>query len=250
MHKPTLKHWDYDIGLFDVHTPVHDVNKVRIAMNVAKFLQPKRIIWGGDLFDLSHFGKFEIDRRNITAIQRDLNDGASLFEQARFECPKSEQFFIMGNHEDRLEKLKNRLPYLGELDCLKSENLFKCNDYGVKVLQYGEGLEIGGWIYTHGTKVSNQAAYTARAECELWGMSGVSGHTHRAGVYNQTRYSGTKTWIEAGCLCSLNPSYIKGTANWQSALVVGRRDRDTNDYQVNLYQFTGDKLWFGDLLFQ
>lgn len=73
----------------------------------------------------------------------------------------------------------------------------------------------------HGDRVSRHSAATAKTMLEARGVSGVSGHTHRAGVHFRTDETGMKAWWELGCLCGLNPEYLVSRPNWQQCVTVG-----------------------------
>jgi hypothetical protein len=58
----------------------------------------------------------------------------------------------------------------------------------------------------------------------------ITQNTHRQGAYASTNRGRTIQWTEAGCLCSLEPEYLKNP-NWQQGIALGWFNGDgKNDY--------------------
>jgi len=86
----------------------------------------------------------------------------------------------------------------------------------------------------HGNVVRKRSGYTATAELEKSGVSGVSAHTHRLGHIYKTNFGGMFGWVEAGCLCSLKPEYLEGEkADWQHGLAYGFFERGDKRFVVH-----------------
>lgn len=70
------------------------------------------------------------------------------------------------------------------------------------------------------------SGYTARGELEKHDSSGISGHTHRGGVYYYKTPERYLAWFESFCLCDLNPEYVQ-EPNWQQGFLYGYVEKDS-----------------------
>lgn len=102
-----------------------------------------------------------------------------------------------------------------------------------------------GLLIKHGNIVRQHACYSAKAELERNGVSGISGHTHRLGQIFKRNVAGAHTWIEAGCLCELDAEYLDGqTADWQQGLAVGFFKSGSGRFSVSPIPIVHGKLLF------
>jgi hypothetical protein len=144
-----------------------------------------------------------------------------LFRELKKEIPNTEMHYVLGNHENRLEKLVLENPGLFGLRNLDPNNLFGLDKLGI--YHHKTKVVIDGYIYYHGDVVRKDSSYSAKAEFYDHQMrSGISGHTHRAGAYYHTYAQETRFWLENGCLCELEPDYLNDPdkANWQHCVNV------------------------------
>jgi hypothetical protein len=148
--------------------------------------------------------------------------------------------WLLGNHEDRLRRLiwdmaSNvpaaqlvRLPNVWEQ--LEWGKLVGADAIGWEVID-GKVVQFDKLVLKHGNVVRQQSAYSARAELEKYQKSGISGHTHRRGVFEKRDLNGTHAWFEHGCLCELDPSYVSDP-NWQQGFLVVSWSQDRQHYGV------------------
>ena len=119
----------------------------------------------------------------------------------------------------------NQAQALSSLRSLQLPSLMKFRELGVKY--HKSDYKVGDLYITHGSIVRKHAGYTARAEFEKNGCTGISAHTHRDGKYTVRNRGGHFAWWENFCLCDLNPEYVDGIANWSQGwslvTMVGRR---------------------------
>ena len=111
------------------------------------------------------------------------------------------------------------------------------NGYGLRLRKH--------FLVRHGTVVRKHAGASARAEMESAGVSGVSGHTHRLGIFRRTTYGPPLTWAEGGCLCGVSPTYVLGQADRQQGATIAHLS--TRGQGVLLQEVVGHagKLWYG-----
>lgn len=188
----------------DIHIPFQDENAVKVFINHCKRVKATHIILAGDVIDcykLSRFTKGE--GRNP---YQEIQECRDFLSKLRTVCPLSEIYYIIGNHEARLERyVLTKAPELASL----IEDVFtiiKVDDFKIKGCS--EIVINNDFVVTHGKLVGNKAGLSAIKEIDKHYMSGASGHVHRLAKF-MTRKAGRKfEWYETGCLCDLNPEYI------------------------------------------
>lgn len=199
----------------DVHIPFHDNKALDAFKKYCEELQPTAIVLNGDVLDFYKLSRFvKGEGRNpyeeITCCQEFL-------EELRSSCPNSEIFYVIGNHETRLQTyVLNNAPHLASL----VEDVFtiiKTADYNVKGCS--EVIINDNFVCTHGKLLGNKAGLSAIKEIEKHYMSGASGHTHRLAKFITRKAKRKFIWLETGCLCDLNPEYVQDP-DWQQGFAV------------------------------
>ena len=194
----------------DVHIPFQDDRAVACFIKYCKEKQPEAIVLNGDILDMFMLSKFtKGEGRNPL---EEITMCRGLLEMIRKACPTSDIYYVIGNHENRLEKyVLSKAPELASL----IEDVFsiiKTEDFKIRGCA---SLTINdNFVCKHGTLLGNKSGLSAIKEMENAYMSGATGHTHRLCKYI-ARKSGRKfVWIETGCLCDMNPEYMI-LPNWQ-----------------------------------
>jgi hypothetical protein len=136
-----------------------------------------------------------------------------------------------GNHEDRLRRAIWRNPEFAGIKALEFPELFKLADYGFEHRKYGDLYRIGKLSVTHGEIVRKHSGASAKAHYEKVGGSVLHGHTHRMGSYFRTTAAGAHGAWENGCLCRLDPEYVK-RPDWQQGFSVIHVDPKTGTFNV------------------
>ena len=194
----------------DVHIPFQDSRAVTSFITYCKEKQPDVIILNGDILDmflLSRFTKGE--GRNPL---EEITECRSLLKELRDACKKSAIYYIIGNHETRLERyVLTKAPELSSLieDVFTILKVDEFNVRGCASLTINDKI-----LFKHGTLLGNKSGLSAIKEMENSYMSGCSGHTHRLCKYIARKAGKKFFWIETGCLCDLNPEYMINP-NWQ-----------------------------------
>jgi hypothetical protein len=112
------------------------------------------------------------------------------------------------------------------------------------------------FIVTHGHIARKHSGYTAKGMLDTYGVSGISGHTHRAGTHylkdESVGQAGAKVWYENGCLCDLDPEYCT-SPNWQHLISVGYfingGQRHTGRFHIIPIPIVKSKIFFDGYLF-
>lgn len=104
------------------------------------------------------------------------------------------------------------------------------------------------FLIEHGKMVKKRAGMTAIGQLDLRNSSGVSGHTHRLGYTARSTMNSKDFWIELGCMCDLNPSYVK-SPDWQQGFAIGIYDSEKHQMFPTLIpiynnHFTYNGNWY------
>lgn len=231
------------VSLSDIHFPFQDDDVVRLELEFCKKTQPKVIVLHElhDFYQISHFDK---DPERVTTLQDEIDQVNEFFSKLRKACPRARIILLNSNHLDRLRKfLWKNAPALNSLRVLKIETLLELNKFSI---EYKDTFSYKGVLFKHGDIVRKFSGYTAKGEFEKEAVSGVSGHTHRLGVYWHKTRAGLKFWAEGGCGCNLEADYIKGVANWCHGFVALQFIK--GECFPTAIPIINKKLVFGDLL--
>lgn len=200
------------ISLTDWHVPFEDPQALELAFGFCHWLQPKIIILH-EVHDFYSVSKFDKDPERKNSFQEEIDLAYKYLIKLRKLCPKSRIILLNSNHSQRMKKyLWSQAPELSNLRCLKLEELLRLKELGIQLKDMFSYKDV---LFKHGNIIRQDSSYTAKAEFMKEGCSGVSGHTHRLGMYFTTKRGGKYVWVESGCLCKTNAEYIDGTANWQ-----------------------------------
>lgn len=156
----------------DIHIPFQDDRAVACFVKYCKEKQPEAIVLNGDVLDMFMLSKFtKGEGRNPL---EEITMCRGLLEMIRKACPASEIYYVIGNHEDRLEKyVLSKAPELASL----IEDVFsiiKTEDFKIRGCA---SLTINdNFVCKHGTLLGNKSGLSAIKEMENAYMSGATGH--------------------------------------------------------------------------
>lgn len=199
----------------DIHIPFQDNKAVEAFKSYCKEIQPSAIVLNGDVLDFYKLSRFvKGEGRNP---YEEISECQELLKSLKEACPNSEIYYVIGNHETRLETyVLNNAPHLASL----VEDVFtiiKTKDIGI--IGCSEVLINDNFICTHGKLLGSKAGMSAMKEIEKHYMSGASGHTHRLAKFLTRKARRKFVWLETGCLCDLNPEYVQDP-DWQQGFAV------------------------------
>ena len=203
------------VVLSDIHIPFHDQSALGAVMAYLEDLQPDGIVLAGDIIDCLAISSYRKDPARIHTFQDELNETQAFLALLRDTCPKAWIKYMMGNHEDRLERtVLDRIPEIACMDDLSWENLLRMDQFGIEVVPESQHLFLGDLLVTHGEVVRKHAGYTAKAHREKYGCSVLVGHVHRLAAVAHTNHYGTHYSIENGYLARPQMGYVKDP-DWQ-----------------------------------
>ncbi|XUX01197.1 MAG: metallophosphoesterase [Dehalogenimonas sp.] len=201
--------------LNDTHDPFNDPITDKLVEDFLREYQPATLVFNGDAIDFYALSKFDKDPKRLGSLQDDLDKTAARFARYRAILPDAFIYYNLGNHEDRLRRIKwNKIPEMASLRCLELPSLLKLKDSDVTMVEADEGIIINeSFLVMHGELISKHSSYTAKAHYDKCGGCGLVGHSHRGGSFYKSDDFGDKGWYENFCLCDLHPSYDKHP-NW------------------------------------
>jgi hypothetical protein len=208
----------------DQHVPYEDREAVELAMKVIADFDPDEIIVGSDGLDFYAVSKFDKDplRGDTTKIQYEIDRWEENQRAWMSAAPRARRRFLIGNHEERLQRYLWRNPEIADLRSLKLSKVLEFSDLEIDGEPEQEIVYFDKVMFRHGSVVRKGSAMSAKAELEQakFAMSVNTGHTHRGG----THYSRTRAGIiqanECFCLCGLQPHYDPGFVDWQQGTVL------------------------------
>lgn len=234
-------------GLYDLHEPYRDERAFSTALAFVRHVKPSRLIVGGDWLDCYSLSRFVSDPARKLALQDDLDACKDSLKRLRRAAPKARIWYLKGNHEARLQKyLWSRAPELERLRDLRLPRLLDLGSLGIEWVESGL-LDWPGLVWKHGNIVRAKSGATATAELERLWRSGVSGHTHRLAQVFKRNKAGVYSWVEAGCLCGLDPEYGEGqTMDWQHGIVHAEVEQGRgNRFTVSPLPIVNGRVVFG-----
>ena len=196
-----------------------------MVYNFLSNTQVDTIILNGDILDFYDVSSFDKDPARINSLQKEIDMAQKFFKKLRGLVPKARIVFIAGNHDgDRLERYLKKHPELYSLNALQIPNLLNLDNYVIEY--YRNEFRLGQLKIIHGDIIRKFSAYTAKAELEKHDTSGISGHSHRLSCYYYRTPERYLAWYESGCLCRLDPEYIK-SPNWCQGFLYGYINKDS-----------------------
>ena len=207
--------------LSDIHIPFQDDDTLANVFDCIIDSQPQYIVLLGDILDCYSISRFCKRPDRIRNLQHEIDVFYKLMRGLKKQIPNTEIHYVLGNHENRLEKLVLENPGLFGLKALEPQRLFRLDELGI--FYHKTKVKLNNFIYYHGDAVRKDASYSAKAEYIDHKMQdGVSGHTHRLGSYYTTYEQEPSGWFENGCLCKIEPDYLNDPdkANWQQGFTI------------------------------
>jgi hypothetical protein len=207
----------------DVHAPKHDKKAVEAVLTYASTQRYDDFVQLGDLGDFDSINGHTRDTPGANEGKRlkaDMEACATALADfvyaARRINPQAKAHYLLGNHEDRVERDQRRLPaYLGITSVAEGVN---ARELGVTVYPYRKrksAMRIGRLHFLHGSFFGETALkkHLDRLSCSF-----VMGHTHRMGIVTKPSQHGTMLAANLGYLGEpdLGEPYLDGPEGWQT----------------------------------
>lgn len=243
--------YDKVVFISDIHAPFQDDKALQILYKFIKWFKPSTVFIMGDLLDCYAISRFTKDPKGKLNFKKEIDAARSILKTIRSVSGDAKIIYLRGNHELRMQRyLWNRAEELSMLPELTVPHLLGLDELNIEWVEKGM-MMFKGVMVKHGSVVRQYAGYSAKAEFEKNGCSGVSGHTHRSAIYMHTNSGGEYKWMECGCLCSLEQEYMDGEkANWQSGFGVGYFKNNSHRYQFDLINIIDNKALYNGVEFK
>lgn len=210
----------------DIHVPEHNDAALACFVKTAELLRPDGITLNGDIMDCGLWSRHDIDKKpkcNWTDSQfyeksrRDFDAMTSFLNQLD-SCGAKRKRWQLGNHEEWLEDFIRQSPSTRRKFFGLEERLhLKRRRW--QLSPYNKPLYVGKLAIIHGLFTGqHHAAKTVNS------MAGsvLYGHSHDIQAYSKHTLEHTTHmgWCN-GCLCDLNPEYLKNKGqNWSHGFSV------------------------------
>ncbi len=172
----------------DVHLPFENRIAVRLMLDFLADYKPDAVILGGDIYDFYEVSDFDKTPGRITTLQDEFDEGRYFIRAIDQLCP--EVHFLIGNHEDRLQRVINRNPGLFKLRSLDMQRAAELPERW-RVHPSQTHFKLGKLTALHGDiKGIKSAVHPARTLFQKLKRSCIFGHFHRFGVHLDTNYDG------------------------------------------------------------
>lgn len=223
----------------DWHVPYHDSIALRYALRYLQSATPHILYLNGDIIDCYQLSQYDKDPNRALDLHKDLHATRTLLQEWRNGLPNTRFVFLMGNHEQRVEKyLRRQATALYNLPDVRIESLLRLHEYDIFFPRNKDGSFPEMWfhrkqfIITHGHISRKRSGYAAHEMMLQTWCSGVMGHTHKLALVHTRKPDGRQhEWAEIGCLCQLHMDYC-ATPDWQQGFALIEFSR--HHHQIHL----------------
>ncbi len=210
------------VGCSDLHDVSCDPFYLRVLKSAVEMVQPDVVNFGGDVFDLAEFGKFNVDPREWDVVGRIKHVHDEIFQPIREAAPDAQFDFVEGNHEFRLLRhLADATPALQSVlsdlhgftvPKLLGLDRFEINYHSKADLAAFRECDVGKEIGKSYLTYNNQLLVHHHPHAGDWGLPGWNGHHHRfkATPKRSVLHRGGYNWLQLGAGHCLNASYAEG----------------------------------------
>ena len=207
----------------DTHGAHVDKNAAKAFFNDLEHLAPKEVVMLGDHVDC---GGFLAQHQPLSFLPEcdysyadDIAAANEFLDQTQKRTGKCDTYYIVGNHEARIQKwivrqtLNNPkdASYLNRMFGLESS--LGIDSRGLTLVERDKTyhglrkrgtIKLGKCLFQHGTRCG---IYAAKQALEDAGTNVVQGHTHRISSFVKETAKGVIGGWTVGCLCQLHPLY-------------------------------------------
>lgn len=180
----------------DLHYPIHDPYVEAAKLKFLADLKPDCYVNVGDMYDFYPISSHDKDAGRFadgSAFLQQEFDSAQPYWKEVTKYTKGKIHLILGNHENRLNRLINANIGLFKLDAFEWKKMAAIPDR-VTVHKYGTQLRVGPMTFEHGDRIGGRfgVAHPANWFLQNKGARNVLfGHTHRAEVKHRTIFDET-----------------------------------------------------------
>lgn len=207
----------------DIHFPYQDDRAIKAFIDYVKEKQPEIVVLNGDVLDFYKLSRFSKDPAGKNPAE-EIEMCREFLKEVRKAVPNSEIYYVIGNHETRLEKYV--LDNAPQIACLV-DNVFEI----IKVDR--EDMCVKGcasltvndtFVFKHGTRLGNKSGLSAIKELEAHYLSGATGHCFSEDVEVIT----PNGWVK---IIDVNKGDLVGTYNKKTKMFEYNKVNDKFVYE-------------------
>ena len=230
------------VALFDIHVPFNI--PLDPVMQFIQDFKPTEVVIGGDAHDWSAVSAWVADQSRAlvggTIAQNYAELVSVVLRPLRKAAPQAKFIFLTGNHEDWLRKAKEADPNLSGYVELE-KNLPK----EIQIIPLNQAYHVNEHLcYLHGLYTTKYHAFQTVHACH---KSVLYGHTHDIQRYTDISPVDVSTFYtgaSCGCLCTLNPSFMKNKPNrWVNGFSYCYVDNKTKEFSETQVYIVHNKFW-------
>lgn len=212
--------------LSDTHSPFHDEIAIQRTIQFIKkeYKKIDVVILGGDIIDFWKISKFTRIPSDITS-KIEINTTKLLLEWIRNQFPKSDIYYIQGNHEYRLDVFRSKFPEFF-IDETSLSSILKLDSFNILLLKYKQPIQIENTMILHGNELPQKIFKNPI-------QNSILGHFH----ISENKYSLKRldeqifTSYYVGCLCQLQQEWLPFNSWKQGFAVI--QDGEVFNYCIN-----------------
>jgi predicted phosphodiesterase len=243
------------LTISDIHSTLADVFTINTFIQASIRTQPSHIVIAGDLWDFSHFSKYNHDPRGHSALD-ELLWVHDFLTTLRKHNLNAEITILQGNHDYRVFKhLCEQSPYfadvLDKFSNITPSKLFKLDELQIN---YIGSADFANYKESRVKKdseknfivISDTLLVGHYPSVKKHGLPSIYGHHHRfltTADYNYTY--GSFFHVQLGAACIIDASYTEDYQHWTNGfcytVVDSEKKRVIHDY----CDTTGDIALFG-----
>ena len=239
----------------DIHVPKQNKQALSCFIKTIEKLKPYGVILNGDIMDCGVFSRHDInvepkkhwtDSDFFEASLKDYEEAEKLLKDVRKGLSKDGRLvWLLGNHEVWLQDFIERSPTTrGKLFSL--EKRLPLKELDVKVYPYKDIFKLGKLRVVHTLFDSGGAGggkHHASKHVEVMGASVLYGHYHDIQSSSKvTPELVSHMAYSAGCLCDLNPRYLRnGPQNWSHGFAIVYV-YPNNQFQVDIKRIVNNQV--------
>lgn len=216
-----------EIVFNDVHVPFQNKAALNCVYKVIGLIKPQGVTLNGDIVDWATFSRHDrfskpkcnwTDTDFMDKSDTEFAEAIKLLDTVGKLAPKARKRWMYSNHDQWLldfiaESPKARQKLFG------FEEMLDLKKRGYESHKYNHFSYLGKLRVTHGIYTGQNHA---KKHVEAVGKSVLYGHVHDIQTYAKvTAEHDTHMAFSNGCLCDLNPSYLKDKPqNWSHGFAI------------------------------
>jgi hypothetical protein len=251
--------WQTVLVCSDIHDIDCDPFYRRLLVETARRVQPEKIVFNGDIFDLPEFSKYTQDPREFQPVER-IQWVHKLFFDMREAAPNAEMTMVEGNHEFRLlrhlsEATPALMTVLSDLHGLTIPDLLGLDNFEINFVARADLAA----FTERDVKQELKKNYVIQYDAVLFhhfpegfqmGYPGCNGHHHKHLVkhaYSPT--FGPYEWHQLGAGHRRQATYCAGE-KWSNGFMLCHVDTHTRRTQFEYIDTSHDHCYIGGTLYE